>query len=44
MNRAVKKTVGRWSLEERKKFLQAVELFDDNWVLVEEFVGTRNAT
>ena len=43
-NKAVKKTVGRWSNEERKRFLSAVDLFGDRWDQVEEYVGTRNRT
>jgi len=38
----LKKSVGRWSFEERKRFLEAVELFEDKWDLVEEYVGTRS--
>lgn len=41
MNKAVKKTVGRWSNEERKRFMQAVELYGDDWPAVERFVATR---
>jgi len=33
--KAVKKTVERWSSEERNKFLLAVEIFEDNWDKVE---------
>jgi len=44
LKKAVKKSVGRWSKEEQKRFSQAVELFDDNWDMVEEFVGSRNKT
>jgi len=44
LKKAVKKTVGRWGNEESKRFMQAVELFQDNWDMVEEFVGTRNRT
>ena len=31
LNKAVKKAVGRWSIEERKQFLHAVEIYGDNW-------------
>jgi hypothetical protein len=44
LKKAVKKTVGRWSNEERRKFSQAVELYGDNWEMVEEFVGSRSST
>jgi hypothetical protein len=44
LKKAVKKTVGRWSNEERKRFAQAVELYSDDWDMVEEFVGSRNRT
>lgn len=44
MNKAVKKAVGRWSHDERKHFLRAVEIHGDNWQQVEEFVGTRTYT
>jgi hypothetical protein len=39
--KAVKKTVGRWSNEERKRFMQAVSLFGFDWPAVEDFVGSR---
>jgi hypothetical protein len=41
LKKAVKKSVGRWSNDEKKRFAKAVELFGDNWELVEEYVGTR---
>jgi hypothetical protein len=44
LNKAVKKAVGRWSMEERKLFLSAVEIYGDDWKMVEEFVGTRTYT
>ena len=38
----MKKTVGRWSNEERSKLFDAVELYGFNeWVSVESYVGTR---
>lgn len=43
MKKAVKKSVGRWSKEEHNRLKQALELFGDNWTMIEEFVGTRNA-
>jgi hypothetical protein len=42
LNKAVKKSVGRWSNEEIKRFEKAVELYGHNWTMVEEFIGTRN--
>lgn len=41
LKKAVKKTVGRWSGEERRRLLKAVEIFGDDWESVEEFVATR---
>ncbi len=42
MKKAVKKTVGRWSGEERKRLVRAIEIFGEDWESVEEFVGTRH--
>jgi hypothetical protein len=42
LKKAVKKTVGRWSQEERNRFLKAVEIFGDEWSMVEEYVATRS--
>lgn len=41
LKKAVKKTVGRWSGEERRRLVKAVEIFGDDWESVEEFVATR---
>jgi hypothetical protein len=41
LKKAVKKTVGRWSGEERRRLVQAIEIFGEDWESVEEFVGTR---
>lgn len=39
--RAVKKVAGRWSKEERNRFMQAVDTYGYDWLAVEEFVGSR---
>jgi hypothetical protein len=41
LKKAVKKSVGRWSKEEHIRFMKAVELYGDNYAMIEEFVGTR---
>jgi hypothetical protein len=38
---AVKKSVGRWSNEERNRFFTAVERHGFNWQLIEQSVPTR---
>ena len=35
---------GRWTSEEHKKFLKAIELFGRNWKKVHEYIGSRTAT
>jgi hypothetical protein len=43
LKKAVKKSVGRWSNEERLRFKRAVEIYGFNWSLVEDYVATRNS-
>jgi hypothetical protein len=43
LKKAVKKSVGRWSKEEHIRFMKAVELYGDDYALIEEFVGTRSS-
>lgn len=35
---------GRWSPEEHKKFLEAIELYGRDWKKVQDYVGTRTST
>ena len=42
MKKAVKKSVGRWSKEECKRYMKAVELYGNNIEKIEDFVETRN--
>ena len=37
-----KKTCGRWSCEEHKKFIEGLMKFGKNWKKVEEHIGTRS--
>ena len=37
-------TIGRWTLIEHERFLEAYKLYGKNWKLVEKYVGTRSAT
>jgi SHAQKYF class myb-like DNA-binding protein len=32
---------GRWTDEEHKKFLKALEIHGKNWKKVQEYIGTR---
>lgn len=42
VNKAVKKSVGRWSGQERSRFSEALVLFGQDWELVEDYVATRS--
>jgi len=35
---------GRWTKEEHKRFLDAMNLYGKNWKKVQEYVGTRSTT
>ena len=35
---------GRWTLEEHKRFLSAIFKYGNNWMKVQESIGTRSAT
>ena len=37
-------TIGRWSREEHKKFIEAIIRFGNNWKLVQEYINTRTST
>lgn len=39
----MKATSGRWTDEEHKKFLRALELYGKDWKKVEEHIGTRTS-
>ena len=36
-------TQGRWTDQEHKSFLRALELYGKNWKKVEEYIGTRSS-
>ena len=37
-------TIGRWSREEHKKFIEAIIRFGNNWKQVQEYIDTRTST
>ena len=37
-------TIGRWSREEHKKFIEAIIKFGNNWKEVQEYIITRTST
>jgi len=39
-----KPNTGRWTEEEHKKFLKAIEIYGKSWNKVQSFIGTRTAT
>jgi hypothetical protein len=41
-NKAVKKTVGRWSNLEKSRLIEAIQMYGYEWGLIEEYVETRN--
>ncbi|CDW84005.1 myb-like dna-binding shaqkyf class family protein [Stylonychia lemnae] len=40
-NKAVKKTVGRWSNLEKSRLIEAIQMYGYDWQLIEEYVETR---
>jgi len=41
-NKAVKKTVGRWSNLEKSRLIEGIEMYGYHWKLIEDYVETRN--
>jgi len=41
-NKAVKKTVGRWSNLEKARLIEGIEMYGYHWKLIEDYVETRN--
>lgn len=39
-----KHNTGRWTSEEHKKFLEAIEIYGRDWKKVQDYVGTRTST
>ena len=41
-NKAVKKTVGRWSNLEKSRLIEGIEMYGYDWKLIELYIETRN--